>query len=392
MTAATELEPTRPVPNQFTVTIAGDVPPGMYEVRAWAASACRIRGCSSWDSERDRRGGRQQRRRQGAGSARSARPSAAASRPAPTTIFRLNLKQGERVLIDLAARRIDSRLDGTLVLLAPTAASWPASRTASAPIRCSISPRRPTGAYLLKLNDAVYGGGDDYFYRLTVSAAPFVDFVFPPSGPAGSNNQYTLYGRNLPGGQPADGLTMRRRSAAERLQVNIPLPADDAAQSRLAVERLRRSRRAWQDGIEFRLPTPSGPANPVSDLSSPRRRRSSPEQEPNNDGGAAQKIAVPCEFAGQFYPQRDVDWVAVRRQEGPDVLDRSDLQPARPGQRPGLRAVASTKNDKGEEQLSEVAQVDDQRTSAGGGSATTSTPRATTRRTSSSCPRTARIA
>ena len=47
---------------------------------------------------------------------------------------------------------------------------------------------------LVKLHDAVYGGGDNYFYRLTVSASPLVDFIFPPSGPAGTTNQYTATG------------------------------------------------------------------------------------------------------------------------------------------------------------------------------------------------------
>src|SRR4051794_28778553 len=34
MSPSTPLEPARPVVNQFTITIAGDVPPGIYEVRA----------------------------------------------------------------------------------------------------------------------------------------------------------------------------------------------------------------------------------------------------------------------------------------------------------------------------------------------------------------------
>src|SRR5205807_10450935 len=34
MTAATALEPARPIPNQFVVTIGKDVPPGIYEARA----------------------------------------------------------------------------------------------------------------------------------------------------------------------------------------------------------------------------------------------------------------------------------------------------------------------------------------------------------------------
>src|SRR6476620_5750306 len=33
MSPATALEPARPIANQFTITISGDVPPGIYEVR-----------------------------------------------------------------------------------------------------------------------------------------------------------------------------------------------------------------------------------------------------------------------------------------------------------------------------------------------------------------------
>ena len=45
-------------------------------------------------------------------------------------------------------------------------------------------------------------GGPDYFYRLSISTAPWIDAVFPPVVEAGKATQVTIYGRNLPGGQP----------------------------------------------------------------------------------------------------------------------------------------------------------------------------------------------
>ena len=86
------------------------------------------------------------------------------------------------------------------------------------------------GAYTIKLYDEIYGGGNDYFYRLTASAAPFVDFVFPASAPAGTTAQFTLYGRNLPGGKPADGLTAGGLPL-EKLPVNVSLPAEETAKT-----------------------------------------------------------------------------------------------------------------------------------------------------------------
>src|SRR5262249_40131931 len=99
--------------------------------------------------------------------------------------FRLNLTTGQRVILEVTARRIDSRLDGTLVLLDPNGREIKRAKGGAGadPVLDFTVPA--DGRYLLKLYDEVYGGGNDYFYRLTASAAPFVAFVFPPSGVAG---------------------------------------------------------------------------------------------------------------------------------------------------------------------------------------------------------------
>jgi hypothetical protein len=357
MTAASDLEPARAVPNQFLVTIASDVPPGVYEVRAlgrFGLSNPRRFVVGTHDEIADTAG--------------NTSPDKALDVPLGTTAsgrleantydyLRLNLKKDERILIDVAARRIDSKLDGTLVLLDEAGHELKRVKGGAGvdPVIDFTAPA--DGAYLLKLYDAVYGGGSDYFYRLTASAAPFVDFVFPPSGLAGSTGQYTLYGRNLPGGQPADGLTIGR-ARLEKVTVEIPLPGDEAAKSGLALAGLSPLARAWQDGIEFRLPTPAGPANPVS-LYYAAAPKVLVEQEPNNNAKSAQKIAVPCEVAGQFYPERDFDWVEFEAKKGQVFWIEVISNQLGLASDPFLAVYRVKKDDKGAEQQSEIAQVDD---------------------------------
>jgi hypothetical protein len=358
MSAPTDFEPTpKPVPGAFTLTIAADVPPGIYEAH--------VLGRFGLSNSRPFVVGTLNEIVEAGG---NNTPDKALDLPVGTTVggrveqnnydyYKLTLKQGERVIIDLAAQRIESRLDGTLVLLGPNGRELTRARDSvgSDPVIDFTAPAE--GAYLLKVQDAVYGGGPEYYYRLTVSAAPFVDFVFPPSGPAGSNNQYTIYGRNLPGGQPADGLAIAG-SPLQKVVVNIPLPGDDAAKASLALGTLAPVRMAWQDGIEFRLPTPAGPANPVNVYFS-KSPNLIVEQEPNNDAATAAKIAVPCEYVGQFYPQRDADWLQFDAKKG-DVfyIDVASHQLGL-GSDPYFALFRVTKNDKGEEQVSDVAQVDE---------------------------------
>lgn len=356
MTAASDLEPARPMAGQFTVTIGGDVPPGVYEAR--------VQGRFGLSNPRPFAVGTLNEISDGAGNGAKDK---ALDVPVGSTVsgrldansydyFRVNLKQGERVIVNLVGRRIDSRLDGTLVVLAANGRELARVKdgVANDPVLDFTAPAE--GSYLLRLNDAVYGGGSDYFYRLTVSAAPFVDFVFPPAGPAGSNNQYTLYGRNLPGGQPADGLLLGG-APLQKLQVNIAIPADDAGQSRLALGEFGKPRQAWLDGIEFRLPTPAGPSNPVAVYVA--RAPVAAEQEPNDEPAKATKVTLPCEVAGQFYPQRDVDWIQFDAKKGEVYYIEAISNQLGLDSDPAFGIYRVTKNDKGEESQTEVTQVDD---------------------------------
>ena len=156
--------------------------------------------------------------------------------------------------------------------------------------------------YFVKLYDFTYAGGEDYPYRLTVSTGPYIDFILPAAGTPGSNGQYTVYGRNLPGGQPA-GISSHGRPL-EKLTVNIALPASmDVLDPKVDLEPFS----AGIDAVPFSINSPTGPSNVVMvQLSSTIPVL---EVEPNDKAAQAQKIVVPGEIDGQF--QHAATWIVT---------------------------------------------------------------------------------
>lgn len=344
------------VEGQFSITIAGDVPPGVYEARLicrFGATNPRAFAVNIAEEIVDAGG--------------NVTPDKAAELKPGTIIngktdanqykyYKLALKAGERIVLDCLAERIDSKLDGMLSVLDPTGRELARVRDTEGkdPILEFTAPAE--AIYLVRLQDAVYGGGPEYFYRLEAISAPQIDAIFPPAGVAGSNGPFTILGRNLPGGQPVADLTLNG-APLQQVQVNIPLPADAAAQSRLAFDSRAALARATLSGAEYRLPSPQGPSNTavVYFAKAPVVL----EQEPNGDSKQPQKITQPCEVAGRFYPASDLDWYSFDAKKGEvlwlEVISHRLGLPTDPS----LAIFRVTKNDKGEETLADVAQVDD---------------------------------
>src|SRR5262249_6641145 len=146
----------------------------------------------------------------------------------------------------------------------------------------------------------VYGGGGDYGYRFTLTTGPHVDLVYPPAGGAGTKAAYTLFGRNLPGGQPA-GFNIQGKPI-EKVTTQNALPDEPSVlQPRVLLD----SSSSGIDGVTFAWNSPNGQANPVLVGFSPLPVTI--EVEPNNTPPQAQKITVPAELAGQFQAKGDVD-------------------------------------------------------------------------------------
>ncbi len=356
MTEPDDFHPTpTKIPDQFSVTIAADVPAGMYEVRhvgLYGASNPRSFVVGTLNEVLDVGGNQKQ---ETAPEVPEASTITGRTDASNIDYYALNLKAGERILIDTLAQRIDSKANATLVLYGPNERELARSLDVEGldPVLDFTPPA--DGKYVLGVYDFTYAGGPDYFYRVNITNTPHIDFIFPPSGPAGSNNQYTLYGRNLPGGQPAEGLSVRGQPL-QKLVVNIPIPGDEFARTQAALVGAALPHTMMVDSVEYKLASPQGTSNAVA--VGIAQGPVVVEVEPNAST-TPQIITVPCEYVGQFYPQRDQDWVQFEAKKG-EVYWIEVI-----GHRLGMNCDPSflvqrvTKNEQGEEVVADVAAADD---------------------------------
>ncbi len=311
-----------PVVNTFVVTVAAGVPDGIYEVRfsgRFGVSNPRsfVVGSRKEINEIEPNNAREQATPVELNSTVSGRTDGSAY-----DYFKFTGKAGQRVLCLCQAGRIDSKLKAQIELydaagvIPPAvagAAAAPSPQAAQTGRRLAFSrgaARRDAlldvtlpadGDYFLRIIDQVYGGSVDHFYRLTITTGPYIDFALPPAGVAGSNTQVTLFGRNLPGGQPA-GVSVDGRPL-EKVAVSVTVPGD--AENTQAADNLG----AIQGGVDafsYVWNTPAGNANPLTLFVAPAPVGL--EQEPNDTPAQANKITVPAEIAGQFQASRDVDF------------------------------------------------------------------------------------
>ena len=267
--------------------------------------------------------------------------------------YRFTGQAGQRIIIEGFARRIDSRADLVLTLAQESGKILAENRSllAGDPLLDVTLPA--SGQYFLKVHDSQYLQGPGYQYRVSLGVLPHLDFVFPSAGLPGSNDEYTVYGRNLPGGQPS-GL-MLDGSRIDMIKVQIPIPGDVIG--KLAFTTRLDPHQGGLDGIEYRVTTSNVTSNPVRVTVA-----SAPvvlEAGDNDKPAVSQKLSVPCEVAGQFYPQRDIDWFTFDAKQG-EVwsLDVTSHRLGLPTD-PALLIQRVSSNTAGEAVITEVASVDD---------------------------------
>lgn len=228
--------------------------------------------------------------------------------------FRFSASAGQRILASTRARQIDSRLDTVVTIYDAAGRQMGSSGDDSGQDSLVDFTVPATGEYTLKIHDSAFQGSPEHYYRLSIGILPHIDFVFPPAGLPGGNRPFTLYGRNLPDGKPA-GITLDGRPL-EQLNVSIPLPGGDAAQQ-LSFNSLLEPASAALDGIEYRIKGPNGTSNSV--LVTIAAAPPVPEEETGNTPEQAQKLTLPCEVQGRFAPARDRDWYLIDAKAGESI-------------------------------------------------------------------------
>jgi hypothetical protein len=202
-------------------------------------------------------------------------------------------RRGQTVLCEVQAARLGSPLDARLEVRDPEGRRIAESDGAAAdPVLRFTAPA--DGKYQARIHDVRMRGGQAYVYRLTLTAGPHVDGVYPLGGRRGRTVAFELSGQGLPPGP-----------------VQIALPADGPRD------------------YEHRLDVGGRPSNGfLLDLDDLEEFL---EAEPNDDPAQVKPLPVPAVFNGRIQRPGDVDHWAWSAHKG-EVYEL-DLRAARLGSR-----------------------------------------------------------
>jgi hypothetical protein len=235
---------------------------------------------------------------------------------APTDVdyYAFTAKKGERVIVHCAASEIDSKLNPLIEVYTPKGRLLESNRNyldQNAVADCLIPE---DGEYLVRLCQFAYiGGGNDHFYRLSVTTKPWIDAVFPAVVEPGKPATVTLFGRNLPGGQADSGARLNGRPL-EKVSVQIQPPMGGQKEPGLEFSGTLLPRAGTLSGFEYRLKGPAGLSNPV--LITYARAPVILQNDKNHDSDQAQAVAAPCTICGKLNRTGDRDWYAFTAKKG----------------------------------------------------------------------------
>jgi hypothetical protein len=338
--------------NTFVVEIKSDVPPGAYEAHV----ACRYgisnpRAFTVGDRPESAESGTHNTLATATAVATGSVVNGVAEANG-SDFYKFDATKGQRILIECAAKGIDSRLDPVLVLYDA------AGREIARERRGGLLDHTATaaGSHTIEVHDTLFRGGAEYFYRLAIGAGPHLDFILPPCALPGTRNKHTLYGRDLPGGVLAPEMTVDGKPL-EKLEVTIESPADPSARTRLVSSGFIKPATAGLDGFDYRLKGDRGVSNPlfIGIAGGPVVL----EREPNNRPQAAQAIEVPCEFAGQFFPRGDRDLFQFNAKKGDAYWIEVISQRLGLPTDPAVVVQRVSRNARGEDQVSDVQELGD---------------------------------
>ena len=290
--------------SKFNVTVSPDVPPGIYEVRAVSycgLSTARPFVVAAADSREVKETGSHATRE----TAMSVDVNSVVNGDVPSRgidWYKFKAKSGQRVLIEILAERIDSRMDGQIVVYDSEGREVDRNRDwyGRDPF-IEVNPKQ-AGEFYLAISDILYRGGSEHFYRLNISDQPHIDYVFPPAGEPGSRKTYTIYGRNLPGGSFGKSVS-RNGKKLESIEVEITLPDVPTPPARFHPES---PRQGLLYGFDYRLKN----SNTVSiGFATARVVIESAELD-------QQQVSVPVEIAGRFDEPNDEDVFQLHAEKG----------------------------------------------------------------------------
>jgi hypothetical protein len=307
--------PPPPPVTKFKVTIESNVPIGTYDVRMinkWGISNPRAFAVGDLPevAEKEPNNDVDQAQRVEINTT----VNGAITAPTDVDYFVFAGKKGQRVVVSCLASSLDSRLEADLRLFDPEGRQVAFNREYSGTDALVDATLPADGDYHVRLCQFTYSAGSaEYFYRLSITTAPWIDAIHPCTIEPGKTAKVTVYGRNLPGGV-LDETAVVDGQPLEKVTVSITAPADKVALQRLAYSGRKTPRMLPVDGFEYRIKNSVGTSNPF--LITYARAPVVLDNEANDTAETAQEIAVPCEIAGRVEKLRDRDWYTFAAKKG----------------------------------------------------------------------------
>ncbi len=218
--------------------------------------------------------------------------------------FRVTLKKDRRIVVECAAQRLDSMLDGVLTLSSADGKQLAANGDTHGtdPLLDFLAPA--DGAYIVRLNDIAYRG--DRPYRLTITDRPHVENAFPAVVQAGKPTTLTLLGRNLgPKAKPSAWKLNELPLDESMLEVTAPPDVFEGRKYHFFGHPTGHSvsPTAATASLTGFQPSPDA-AIPLVVVDTPVTL----EAEPNDDRAKPQALTLPAALSGRFDRERDADW------------------------------------------------------------------------------------
>lgn len=315
--------PPRPAPtgpHKFRVYVPADVPPGIYQVRfvgRFGVSNPRafVVGSGLEVVEREPNNDVPEAQRVEPGTT----VNGVLANPTDVDYVVFPARKGERVVVACLTSSVDSRATPLVEVYDGAGRRLAAGRNSRDGDAVTDLVIPADGEYLVRVCQFAYQeGGPEYFYRLTVGGGPWVDAVVPSAVEPGRPATVTLYGRNLPGSQPA-GVETPDGRPLEKLTAEVMPPADPAALTGLTVRGRVDPALALQDGFEYRFTGATGPANLVPLLFA--RDPVVVKPEPGGTTPAtARSVPAPCEAVGFLGSRGELDWYRFEAKKGESFI------------------------------------------------------------------------
>ncbi len=307
-------------PHKFKVSADASVPPGVYDIRfvgKWGVSNPRAFVVGNLPEVNEKEPNNDVPEAQKVEIGTIVNGIIANPTDVDYTVF--SGKKAQRVIVSCRASSIDSKAKAMIEIYSAEGRKLAINRNYKDGDAVADLVLPADGDYFVRLFEFTYQtGSPDHVYRLAISTAPWIDAVFPTAIEPGKPTSVTLFGRNLPGGSPADGLVLDGRPL-EKLTVTITPPADAQAASRLTLRDRIEPGTALQDGFEYRLKGPGGESNAVP-IYFTHEKLALKKNAGGTKAEGAEAITTPCEVAGFIAKKGDRDWYSFEAKQGQEVV------------------------------------------------------------------------